>query len=119
MKLPEIPGSIIAQMATVPAMKNPSKLAEKGMGGASEIATAIRYQHDAEYEGPDSTYANLVYLSLALLRQEGIGSGPLMPIPDSLLQRLQLSEADAVKVLHKVLDARDALKLLVHNFQAE
>lgn len=85
----------------------------------SEIATAIRYQHDAEYAGPDSTYANLVYLALALLRQEGIGSGPLMPIPDSLLQRLQLSEADAVKVLHKVLDARDALKLLVHNFQAE
>ena len=40
MKLPEIPGSIIAQMATVPAMKNPSKLAEKGIGGASEIATA-------------------------------------------------------------------------------
>lgn len=83
----------------------------------TEVATAIRYQHDSNYEGTDSVYANLVFLALALLRQEGIGGGPPVDIPDSLLARLELTREDAIKVMHKVLEARDALKVLVSSYQ--
>jgi|TARA_R110002020_G_scaffold48287_1_gene137770 HD-like signal output (HDOD) protein/prolyl-tRNA editing enzyme YbaK/EbsC (Cys-tRNA(Pro) deacylase) len=83
----------------------------------AEVSTAIRYQHDGQYQGPDSVYANLVFLALALLRQEGIGGGPQVEIPEALLERLELTREDANKVIHKVLDARDALKTLVSNYQ--
>ena len=83
----------------------------------SEVSTAIRYQHDGGYDGPDSVYANLVFLALALLREEGIGGGPVLDIPETLLERLELTREDAAKVVHKVLDARDALKVLVSNYQ--
>ncbi|MFO7706235.1 MAG: HDOD domain-containing protein [Halopseudomonas sp.] len=86
-------------------------------GMPAEVSTAIRYQHDGDYQGPHSVYANLVFLALALLRQEGIGGGPPVDIPDALLERLDLSHEDARQVIHKVLDARDALKVLVSNYQ--
>jgi len=63
-------------------------------------------------------YANLVYLTLALLSRHQIGSGPQMPIPDALLTRLGLSEDKAEEVVGKVLEARDALRVLVNNYQA-
>ncbi|MFN3580101.1 MAG: HDOD domain-containing protein [Pseudomonas sp.] len=84
----------------------------------AEISTAIRYQHEPSYQGQDSVYANLIYLALALLREEGLGAGPHMDIPDALLERLQLTREDADKVVHKVLDARDALKVLVSQYHS-
>ncbi len=83
----------------------------------AEVSTAIRYQHDANYDGDLHVYANLVYLTLALLRERDIGSGPQMPIPEALLERLELSREDAAKAADKVLDARDALRVLVHEFK--
>lgn len=71
----------------------------------------------ASIRAPDSVYANLVFLALALLRQEGIGGGPQVEIPEALLERLELTREDANKVIHKILDARDALKTLVSNYQ--
>lgn len=82
-----------------------------------EISTAIRHQHDPDYQGEHHEYANLIYLSLALLRERDLGNGPLMEVPDSLLERLQLGREDADKVVNKVLDARDALRKLVNDYQ--
>ncbi|HDZ58421.1 MAG TPA: HDOD domain-containing protein [Pseudomonas xinjiangensis] len=83
----------------------------------AEVATAIRYQHDANYTGNLHQYANLVYLALALLRERGIGSGPEMEIPDDLLNRLHITAQDAATAADKVLDARDALRVLVNEYQ--
>ncbi|WP_373184569.1 aminoacyl-tRNA deacylase and HDOD domain-containing protein [Halopseudomonas sp.] len=83
----------------------------------TEISTAIRYQHDAHYAGEDHVYANLVYLAQALLQEQGIGESAPMPIPESLLARLQLSEEKASTAVHKVLDAREALRTLVTQYQ--
>lgn len=82
-----------------------------------EISVAIRHQHDPDYQGEHHQYANLVYLSLALLRDRELGSGPSMDIPDALLERLQLNREKAEEVVNKVLDARDALRKLVHDYQ--
>ncbi|UAW98333.1 HDOD domain-containing protein [Halopseudomonas nanhaiensis] len=83
----------------------------------AEVSTAIRYQHEPAYKGDLHVYANMVYLTLALLRERDIGSGPQMPIPDELLERLHLSREAAAKAADKVLDARDALRVLVHEFK--
>lgn len=82
-----------------------------------EISTAIRHQHDPDYQGEHHPYANLVYLSLALLRERELGSGPVMDIPEALLERLQLNREKAEEVVDKVLDARDALRKLVNDYQ--
>jgi HD-like signal output (HDOD) protein len=82
-----------------------------------EISTAIRYQHDAQYAGDDHVYANLVYLAQALLQDQNIGGGAPMPIPESLLARLELSAEDASKVVHKILNARDVLRTLTTQYQ--
>ncbi|AQZ94180.1 HDOD domain-containing protein [Halopseudomonas phragmitis] len=82
-----------------------------------EIASAVRHQHEPDYRGDDHVYANLIYLSLALLRERGIGGGPLMAIPESLLERLGLERDQATTVVEKVLDARDALRVLVNQYQ--
>lgn len=82
-----------------------------------EVSNAVRYQHDPEYGGEHHVYANLVYLSLALLRERGIGGGPLMDIPEALLERLGLSAQGAAAAVDKVLDARDALRVLVNQHQ--
>lgn len=83
----------------------------------SEISTAMRYQHDPDYAGEDHVYANLVYLAQALLQEQSIGEGAPMPIPEALLARLELSSEKASEVVHKVLDAREALRLLVTQYQ--
>ena len=82
-----------------------------------EISNAIRYQHDPFYAGEDHVYANLVYLAQALLQEQNIGEGAPMPIPPALLDRLELSSEKAAEVVHKVLDAREALRMLVTQYQ--
>lgn len=83
----------------------------------AEICTAIRHQHDPDFQGEHHVYANLVYLALATLRERGIGSGPRMAIPESLLERLGLTAEEARQAVDKVLDARDALRKLVSEYQ--
>ncbi len=84
-----------------------------------EVCTALRQQHNPLYQGQDHVYANLIYLTLALLNQHGIGCGPRVPVPDALLKRLGLSREQADAVVDKVLDARDALRTLVNHYQPQ
>ena len=84
-----------------------------------EVSVALRQQHNPHYRGEQHVYANLVYLTLALLSRHRIGSGPEMPIPDTLLERLGLTEGEAEEVVGKVLQARDALRVLVSKYQPE
>ena len=83
----------------------------------AEISCALRHQHDPDYRGEHHVYANLVYLSLALLRERELGSGPPMAIPEELLERLGLNREAAEAAVDKVLNARDALRTLVNEYQ--
>src|SRR5690606_18612150 len=69
----------------------------------AEISLALRFQHDPHYQGEHHIYANLVYLSLALLRERELGSGPPMPLPEALFERLGISREEAEKAVDKVL----------------
>ena len=82
-----------------------------------EICTAIRHQHDPHYDGEHHEYANLVYLSLALLRERELSSGPLMEMPQGLFDRIGITPEQAQRAVDKVLDARDALRKPVNEFR--
>ncbi|WP_028693154.1 aminoacyl-tRNA deacylase and HDOD domain-containing protein [Pseudomonas cremoricolorata] len=81
-----------------------------------EICAALRFQHDASYDGEYAAYPNLVCLANRLLRTRGIGAGPHKPIPDELLERLGLSREKADDVVSKVLDAEALLRELASQF---
>jgi len=81
-------------------------------GMPDELSTALRFQHDPDYQGEHAGHANLVCLALRLLRNRGIGSGPYEEIPQALFDRLGLSRDKAQDVLNRVLDAEAALRAL-------
>ncbi|UUY09612.1 HDOD domain-containing protein [Pseudomonas sp. J452] len=81
-----------------------------------ELATALRFQHDPDYDGAHSAYPNLVCLAVSLLRNRGIGSGPQSEIPQALFERLGISRDKAEDALNKVLQAEVALRELAAQF---
>ncbi|KFE57493.1 aminoacyl-tRNA deacylase and HDOD domain-containing protein [Pseudomonas syringae] len=83
-----------------------------------ELCTALRFQHDPMYDGEHSVYANLVYLAVRLLRQNGIGSGPQEVIPDEIYTRLNLPREKAEESVRKVLDAEVLLRELASQFSS-
>ncbi|AMA44161.1 aminoacyl-tRNA deacylase and HDOD domain-containing protein [Pseudomonas alabamensis] len=81
-----------------------------------ELATALRFQHDAHYAGEHAAFANLVCLATRLLRARGIGSGPELEIPDDLLERLHLTRQKAEEIVGRILDAEALLRELAAQF---
>lgn len=86
-------------------------------GMPSELAAALRFQHDPDYQGEHAGHANLVCLAVALLRNRGIGSGPATTIPQGLFDRLGISREKAEDMVSKVLDAEAALRGLAMQVQ--
>ncbi|MNO69339.1 HDOD domain protein [compost metagenome] len=91
----------------------------RAWGMPEEIYTALRFQHDPDYSGACAPYANLVCLATQLLRNNGIGSGPVGDIPQALLDRLEISRNRAEDAVRKVLDAEAALRELVSNLNPQ
>jgi len=81
-----------------------------------ELTTALRFQHDPDYQGAHAAYPNLVCLAVRLLRNRGIGSGPQSEIPPALFERLGLSRDKAEEAVSKVLEAEVALRELAAQF---
>ena len=81
-----------------------------------ELATALRFQHDPDYDGDHAPYPNLVCLAVSLLRSRGIGADPQVEISSALLERLGLTRAKADEALDKVLEAEAALRELAAQF---
>ncbi|MGH8382061.1 HDOD domain-containing protein [Pseudomonas sp.] len=81
-----------------------------------ELASALRFQHDPQYEGDHAAFPNLVCLAVRLLRARGIGSGPVEAIPDELLERLSISREKAEDAVNRVLEAEVLLRELASQF---
>ncbi len=81
-----------------------------------ELASALRFQHDPDYDGVHAAYPNLVCLAVSLLRNRGIGAGPVKEIPQSLFDSLGLSREKAADAVDKVLAAEVALRELASQF---
>ena len=81
-----------------------------------ELATALRFQHDPEYQSAQAPYANLLCLARNLLASRGIGSEPLGELPQSLFERLGISRQQADDAIDNVLQAEVALRALAAQF---
>ncbi|MBD2837051.1 HDOD domain-containing protein [Pseudomonas sp. JM0905a] len=81
-----------------------------------ELYTALRFQHDPDYQNDNAAYPNLVCLAVSLLRNRGIGAGPEVAIPDDLFEALGISREKADDAVNKVLQAEAALRELASQF---
>ncbi|BAN51278.1 HDOD domain-containing protein [Metapseudomonas resinovorans] len=81
-----------------------------------ELFTALRFQHDPDYQDDNAAYPNLVCLAVSLLRNRGIGSGPEVEIPNDLFEALGLTREKAEGAVDKVLQAEAALRELASQF---
>lgn len=70
-----------------------------------EVCASVRFQNAPDYAGADSTYANLVFIAMRLLRRHGIGNAPLESIPAQLFEQLRLDPEKAVTAIQHVVDA--------------
>lgn len=83
-----------------------------------EVCLALRYQHDARYQGEQASYANLLYIGMRLLRKHGIGNAPLDPIPMALYERLSLDPDKAEQVIDDVINSAADLNIIASNLAA-
>ncbi|GGJ94044.1 aminoacyl-tRNA deacylase and HDOD domain-containing protein [Pseudomonas matsuisoli] len=75
-----------------------------------EVADALRFQHDPDYTGDNAEYANLVCLATRLLHTRGVGGLAEAEVPQSLLDRLEISREKAEEAVTKVMEAEAALR---------
>jgi HD-like signal output (HDOD) protein/prolyl-tRNA editing enzyme YbaK/EbsC (Cys-tRNA(Pro) deacylase) len=83
-----------------------------------EVCTALRFQNESSYGAEDSTYANLLFIALRLLRQHGIGDAPLEPVPQAMYQRLHLDPIKAEAVIANVMEASTEINMIASNMAA-
>ncbi len=75
-----------------------------------EIYVGLRQQHNPDYKGDHAVYANLIYMTLRLLKDRGIGDGPMEDIPDDMYERLKLDPEKAELVVNHVIESADELE---------
>ena len=83
-----------------------------------ELITAIRQQHNPDYDGPHAEYARLLYTATRSLRRHGFGDGPCEQPEDYLLDTLNLKSDSVDEVTRRVLshvdDLNDLVQMLKH-----
>jgi hypothetical protein len=83
-----------------------------------EVCIGMRYQNDADYDGPHFAYANLMFIAMRLLRRHGIGNAPLESIPAEMFERLNLTSEQAVQAVQHVIDASEEIKSIASSLAA-
>lgn len=73
-----------------------------------EVVAGVRHQHDPDYTGAHAVYANLIYMALRLLREQGIGDAPPETIPDEVFSRYGLRAAACREVIAQLVQSQDA-----------
>lgn len=83
-----------------------------------EVVCALRYQKNPFYSGGYAVYANLLFLAVQLLRQQGIGDGPPQPIPQSVWEQLGLEPETAEGVLQELMAMASEMQSLANSLEA-
>ncbi len=79
-----------------------------------EIAVALRFQHNPDYEGDHAIYAHLVFIALRVLRSHGIGDAPPEPVPAELYRRYGLGGNEVEEALALIANSRDVRQIADH-----
>jgi len=83
-----------------------------------QINSALRFQQNPLYDGPDANYANLCFVSTRLLAQMGIGKLPKENIPDSIYNVLGLDPNDADAIMQEILTSQDDIEQMLSSLAA-
>ncbi|MDP1932628.1 MAG: HDOD domain-containing protein [Gammaproteobacteria bacterium] len=83
-----------------------------------EVSTALRFQHDADYNGEHCIYPHLIFIVMRLLRQHGIGDAPPEEIPLELYQRHDLDPDKVREAVQRVVSSGEDIKQIADNFHA-
>lgn len=83
-----------------------------------EVIEAASEHHNPNYTGDYAVYANLVYMADALLLRHGIGDGESEVIPEHMLKRYGLDEAQLEAALRVVLSDQEGLELMAGKMAA-
>lgn len=81
-----------------------------------ELVHALRFQDTPHYQGEHAVYANLTCLAQRLLLQHHNGVSAYSSVPDALYHNLAINADSAQLTLQQVLDAEQALRALVAQF---
>ncbi|WP_207060820.1 HDOD domain-containing protein [Motiliproteus sp. SC1-56] len=83
-----------------------------------EVCGAIRYQNDLGYDGEHAVYARLLNLALRVLRQNGIGDGPVGAIPADLYESLGLNPEQVQLAFEQINDKEKELEEMTRLLKA-
>lgn len=83
-----------------------------------QINNAVRFQQDANYDGPDDVYANLCYISKRLLAGIGIGHLPGENIPAELYKKLELNPADVEEIILNLNESQEEIEMMLSSLAA-
>jgi HD-like signal output (HDOD) protein/prolyl-tRNA editing enzyme YbaK/EbsC (Cys-tRNA(Pro) deacylase) len=75
-----------------------------------EIIVALRYQSDPTYKGENAIYANLLYIAQQLLRRQGMAAGPVEPIDDELLNRVNIERESLEETMETIMGSVSELE---------
>lgn len=78
-----------------------------------ELVTALRHQHNSQYEGEHKEYARILYIATRALRRHGFGDGPYETPEPWLLEDLNLTAEAVDDVTASVMSKMDDLDELV------
>ncbi|MCG3170684.1 MAG: hypothetical protein CALGDGBN_02251 [Pseudomonadales bacterium] len=83
-----------------------------------EVCAALRFQQAPGQAGEHEIAARLLQLATRMLRQQGIGSAPLEPIPDQAFGALGIDRDAALEVGERIRGASEQLKAIAHDLAA-
>jgi HD-like signal output (HDOD) protein/prolyl-tRNA editing enzyme YbaK/EbsC (Cys-tRNA(Pro) deacylase) len=78
-------------------------------GMPDEVVVALRHQKNLDYQGPNETYAHLLWLGRQLLNERGLGLGPREPVPDGLYAHLGLAPAAVEAQFDELVASKDSV----------
>ena len=75
-----------------------------------EVVTGLRYQNNPHYQGENHQYAKLIFVAKRLLKQQGIGRGPTLAIPQQVFDDLHLDPEKAMTTVVNIIESSDDLR---------
>ncbi|WP_421868194.1 HDOD domain-containing protein [Motiliproteus sp.] len=83
-----------------------------------EVVKGIRYQNSMSYDGEFQQYAQIIDLSLRVMRINGMGDGPAGAIPSDLYERLGLDVSKVQETFQLLHDKTDQLDEMTNFLEA-
>ncbi len=82
------------------------------------VCATLRFQQAPEQAGEHETAARVLQVATRLLRQHGIGSAPLEPLPDHAFAALGIDRDAALEVSEHIRSAREQLEAIARDLAA-